>query len=101
MENWAKKVLYLMRQKNINQKQLAKKAGLTESTVSRYLHSKRTPDMKTFMKVCLALDVDVNYFLDEEDKNETAFVHIATAISIYKDDLTSQEKNKLILQLLS
>ena len=41
--NWNEMVSDLMKKKGVNQKQLSKLSGITESSISRYLKSDKTP----------------------------------------------------------
>ena len=61
--DWAKKVSELMKQKGINQKQLSKLSGITESSISRYLEGNKIPRMDIVVNIANALEVETNYFL--------------------------------------
>ena len=93
-------VLDLMKQKGVNQKQLSKLSGITESSISRYLNSDKTPRMDVVVNIAKALQVETDYFLKEEDKGQTAFNVISTAIARKGGELTAEEKNRLIALLL-
>ena len=45
----------IMDEVGISQRQLAKKAHITEAALSRYLNKQRMPNMRTFMNLCYAL----------------------------------------------
>ncbi|SKA69163.1 Plasmid maintenance system antidote protein VapI, contains XRE-type HTH domain [Eubacterium uniforme] len=98
--SWKEKVLELMKQRNINQKQLAELSGITESSISRHLHSERRPRMDIVVNVAKALDVDIDYLLDEGEHLESAYTTISTAIARKGGELTAEEKNKLIALIL-
>ncbi|MBO4750723.1 MAG: helix-turn-helix transcriptional regulator [Lachnospiraceae bacterium] len=98
--NWNQMVLDLMKQKGVNQKQLSKLSGITESSISRYLNSDKTPRMDVVVNIAKALQVETDYFLKEEDKGQTAFNVISTAIARKGGELTAEEKNRLIALLL-
>jgi len=99
--DWRGKVISLMTTKKINQKDLAKLSGITESSVSRYLNSEQEPRIDVLLNFAKALEVDVNYLLENgENRNESNFINIATAIARNGNDLTSEEKNKLIMLVL-
>ena len=96
MEKWKDKVIRLMSERNINQKQLSQISGMTESSVSRYLHSDKRPRMDVVVNFAKALNVETEYLLDEEDKCESAYNAIATAIARKGNELTPEERNRLI-----
>lgn len=98
---WKEKVTVLMHEQNITQKQLSQLSGITESSVSRYLHSDRRPRMDVVVNFAKALGVTTDYLLDEDEKTaETAFETISTAIARKGGELTPEEKNELIALLL-
>lgn len=97
---WNDKVLALMKQQGINQKQLSRLSGISESSISRYLHSEKRPRMDIVINIAKALHVETEYFLDDNDKSDAAYNSIATAIARKGHELTSEEKNKLILLIL-
>lgn len=99
--NWQSKVKKLMADRSINQKQLARLSGITESSVSRYLSSERRPRLDIVINFAKAFGVSTDYLLDEDEKSsESAFETVATAIARKGGDLTPEEKNELILLLL-
>lgn len=100
--SWKEKVLDLMDANGINQKQLSALSGITESSVSRYLKGNQRPRIDVLVNFAKALNVKVDYLLEEEETNGTAtsFQNIATAIARDGNELTEEEKNKLILLIL-
>lgn len=53
----------IMDEVGISQRQLAKKAHITESALSRYLNKQRMPNMRTFMNLCYALQCEYSDLL--------------------------------------
>ena len=49
----------LLKEKNISQKELADKIGLTESAVSRFVKENRIPTGENMLKIANALNVKV------------------------------------------
>ena len=47
----------------ISQRQLSKKAHITEAALSRYLNKQRMPNMRTFMNLCYALQCEYSDLL--------------------------------------
>ena len=97
---WREKVLELMKKKGINQKQLSELSGISTSSLSRYLNGDIVPRMDIIINIANALQVEPDYFLDEEDKSQSAYTTIATAIARKGNQLSPKEKNQLIALLL-
>ena len=97
---WKEKVIKLMEERHINQKELAGLSGINESSISRYLRSDKQPRMDVVVNVAKALKVDTGYFLEEGEKLESAYNTISTAIARKGSELTPEEKNRLIALLI-
>ncbi len=97
---WREKVSRLMEERHMTQKQLAELSGITESSISRYLHNTKRPRMDIIVNIAKALNVETEYLLDEEEKCESAYNTIATAIARKGNELTAEEKNSLIAILI-
>ncbi len=98
--SWKEKVLDLMEQRNIKQKELSRLSGITESSISRYLHSDKRPRLDVVVNIAKALSVETNYLLDETESTDSAYNTISTAVARYGSELTAEEKNKLIALIL-
>ena len=48
---------------HITQRELAAAVGVTDLTLSRYIHGKRTPDVLVLTRICETLGVSANYLL--------------------------------------
>lgn len=94
------KILRLMKEQNLNQKQLASKALITEASMSKYLSGERTPRIDVIVKLAKALETPVNVLLDEEDAPENPYLFASTALARCKGQLTEEEKKKLMKFLL-
>lgn len=97
---WREKVTKLMDERKITQKQLSKLSGITESSISRYLHSNQRPRMDIVVNIAKALHVETDYLLDDDEKSESAYNAIATAIARKGNELSEGEKNQLIALLI-
>ena len=94
------KILRLMKEQGLNQKQLADKASITEASMSKYLSGDRTPRIDVIVKLAKALGTSVNYLLDNEAAPENPYIYASTALARCKDQLTEEEKKKLLKFLL-
>ncbi len=70
------KILNLLRQKHITQKQLSKIIDTEEAVISRWISGKTMPSLKSLEKLAAALEVSVQDLLNEDfsmydcDKND-------------------------------
>lgn len=95
---WKEKVKKLMIEKNISQKKLSELSGITESSVCRYLKGDRTPRIDIVVNFAKALDVEVDYLLEEEPLNP--YESVKRAIARHGSDLTIEEQEELANLLL-
>lgn len=96
---WNEKVLKLMKEKGLSQKQLAQECKIAESSVSRYLKADKRPRLDIVVNFAKILGVQPEYLLDDNDLNENAFALISTAIARKGKELTPEEKNRLIAMI--
>ena len=80
-----KKILRIMKEKEMSQKQLARASGITEAAISKYISGEREPRITFLKRIADALDVPADEFLYEkvdhpehyQGKNECIDVMIA------------------------
>ena len=80
-----KKILRIMKEKEMSQKQLAAASGITEAAISKYISGEREPRITFLKRIADALDVSADEFLYEkvdhpehyQGKNECIAVMIA------------------------
>ncbi len=58
------------RKKFGTQEKVAEIVGVNAKTISAFENGRRTPSLLTFLKMCDAINVDMNYILEIERKNE-------------------------------
>ena len=59
----------ILSQKKMTQKELAVKAGVTESAISYYMKGQRTPSGEVLMRIAKVLDTTTDYLLGGSEKN--------------------------------
>jgi transcriptional regulator with XRE-family HTH domain len=97
------KILELSKQKGITQRDLANKIGITEVSISRYIHGTRIPNANIIKKIAEVLEVSVGEILGEKDKTEEEtekFDIVYNTIKEIKDKLTIDEKMKIVRLLI-
>ena len=63
MSVFSERLIALMKQNRINQKELAQKAGVTESAMSYYVKGDRTPRSDVLTRIAKALETTTDYLL--------------------------------------
>ena len=68
-----KRVMQMMKQKEVTQRELAGLSGVTEAAMSRYMRGERQPRAEVVANMATALGVTSDYLLGrKEDKSEIA-----------------------------
>ena len=91
---WVDTVKSAMEKQGINQKELAKRTGITESSVCRYLKGDRKPRIDIVINFARELGLNVSELL-ELDGNNSAYSDIARR----GGELTDEEVNSLVQML--
>jgi transcriptional regulator with XRE-family HTH domain len=87
----------LMREKGLNQKQLAQKTHLTEAAVSKYLSGSRRPQLAVLLTLAAALGTSTDYLVGAKGAEGDRYKILENAIRQNKGSLTAEEKMRLIL----
>lgn len=74
MDTLGKRITFLLNQKNLNQKELAKLTGISEVSIGRYINGKREPSASLLFEIASALDTTTDYLLGLSD-NSKAMPH--------------------------
>ncbi len=67
MDTLGKRILKLLNDKNLTQKELAKIVGTTEVSIGRYVNDKREPSATMLASIANALNVSTDYLLGRPD----------------------------------
>lgn len=97
------RIKYLLIHNRMNQRDLADKAGITYTSLSRYINGERTPNSKILAKIATALNIDANFLLginkDIEDP-EKDFYKTQRLTARSADKWTKKQKADLILAIM-
>lgn len=93
MADIGKRILYLRESLNLSQKELAKKAGITEASLSRYENNRRKPKADVITKIAEALGCTTDFLLGRSD-NKTS------NINSYRDNNKSKKMEEKITEIL-
>ncbi|MGB4985002.1 MAG: helix-turn-helix transcriptional regulator [Erysipelotrichaceae bacterium] len=67
MTVFSEKVMYLMEEQGLTQKELSKRANVTESAISYYLSGDRTPRSDVLVRIAKALGTSIDFLLGSEE----------------------------------
>ena len=68
LENFSEKLTELLKDTQITQRELADAAGLSESSVSDYIHGRKMPGVKALTNIAYVFDVTFDELMDFEDR---------------------------------
>ena len=96
-EGMNKRILELLAQKNMTQKQLSERASVTEAAISHYIKGDRVPRSAVAERIANALGTSVDYLLNgsnpyDDDEKEQTFRLIARNAS----NMTYEEKKRIM-----
>lgn len=88
-------------QKHMTQKELAVQTGLTESSISHYVHDRRTPRGESLQIIAKALDLTTDELLEGVFQTSRAeWIEIKKLFSRHTGDWTTDQKLELIRILI-
>lgn len=103
MENLiGKRILNLLEQKNITQRDFAKMLGITEVSVSRYINGKHTPHSDILSKMAETLGTTTDYLLgnDVPERTDADFSHLKQLVH-YFENLSEEEQHEAAKEILN
>ncbi len=96
-KEFGERLLHLLQQKEMSQKELASILEVTEATISRYISGEREPKTEILANIATALGTTSDYLLGLENNLDFSTVKGLLARNIHK--MTAQEKTELIKTL--
>lgn len=95
MEKIGERLLVLLKEKHITQKDLAAMVGVSESALSRYIKNEREPKIEVLANLATALDTTVDYLVTG-NKAKTNFDEIYRLVARGSYILTESQKMAII-----
>lgn len=74
MNNFKTMLQYLRKRSGLSQFGLAKRLGISPSSISMYENGKREPNFETLELIADFFNVDMNFLLGEKDKRELSYI---------------------------
>ena len=99
---FAQRLAALLKQQGITQKELAEIVGVTEATLSRYMHSDRIPKAEILANIATALHTTSEYLLGTEEEGDikTDYPRIIRLIARNNASRTKEQKKEIMSILL-
>lgn len=89
----------LMEDKNITQKELAKRINIDETAMSRYVNGSRTPRIDILANIAKEFDVSIEYLIGEDDR-DYKYGEIKNVICRNVHEMTDSQRLEL-MEILS
>ena len=64
IKSFTEELKYYMKERNMNQRELAQRSGLAESTISDYVHGNKIPTIRGVNNIAIALNIGVEQLID-------------------------------------
>lgn len=86
-EDFGKKLSFLLKDKGLSQRELAKSIGVTETTISRYASGGRVPRGSEIKKIADVLGVSIDFLLSNDHKYMSVN-ELLVKLNILANDIT-------------
>lgn len=101
-KNLNERLVVLLERKNMTQKDLAVKAGVTEAAISHYIKGNRMPRVSVLTRIAEALDTTPDYLLNGiETGADSEIKYAKRLIARNVHQMTREEKMDIIDILIS
>ncbi len=92
----------LLKSRGITQKELAKRAGITEAAISHYIKGDRTPRSSVLSRIAIVLHTTSDYLMEGIPQNAASEIGYAKRlIARNANQMTNAEKKEILSILLS
>ena len=93
MDNLGNRIKDLLKVRKMTQKELSKKVGISEQSMSRYINNKRIPDVILCDEIARILGVTVDFLLGKENN---PYIMLIGIILRNRKNLNNDQKIELI-----
>ncbi len=100
METNGKFIKEELKRRNISQKELCEKTGISESTMSKYLNSDRQLRGDVIVKIARALNVNLYQLFGITSSNENTYDVCKTALLARNGNKLSPEEKKELINII-
>lgn len=100
MKTIGERIAKLMKNEKLTQKELATMAGVTESTLSRYINDERRPKAEVLANIATALNTTSDYLVNGNTE-KADFNEIYQLVARGVNNMDDSEKKKLMRLLIN
>ena len=94
---FSRRLEQLIQERNISQKELARRADVTEAAMSHYLKGDRTPRSSVLARIALALGTTSDYLMEGMPQNRSEeFEYAKRLIARNVDQMSKAEKMEIM-----
>ena len=97
---FSKRLSVLLQQRNMSQKALAIKAGVTEAAISHYLKGDRTPRALALARISEALGTTTDYLMGGDEADSVGELNYAKRLIARNVHQMSQEEKLDLIKIL-
>lgn len=95
------RIKILMNEKHMTQKELAKSAGITEASLSKYMNGTRTPRIDVIVSISRVLGVTTDELIGNPTQDgQMGIVQMKAVLARGMDSISEKDKKELIRFLL-
>ncbi|MCR4746795.1 MAG: helix-turn-helix domain-containing protein [Lachnospiraceae bacterium] len=96
------RILELLEERNMSQRELAEKVGVTEVSMSRYINSRRIPRAAVLSNIAKVFHVSTDYLLgiEKPESREEGYIELKSTLMQNLPKLTWKQKKNLIHAIL-
>lgn len=92
MAQFGDKVLEILEEKNISQKEFTKSLNIAQTTLNGYIKNRRQPDFETVKSMAFLLEVSTDYLLDYHEGSNNLSLQELSMITKMRKMSTSQQQ---------
>lgn len=94
---FAENLASTLKARNMSQRDLARRAGITEAAVSRYVKGLRQPRAMTTQRIAAALDVPITSLLDTTgDMPESLLAKAVSTVCVQSVQLSAEQRASIL-----
>ncbi len=98
-KNLSIKILGVLREKNLTQKDLAEKIGITQAALSKILSGKFLTKVSTVQKIANSLNVPVGYLMDDNQEKNLENNNIILELLKSQNSILNEINEKIDLEI--
>ena len=99
-QDFNERIAFLLRQKNMTQRDLARRSGVTDAAMSHYIKGDRVPRSTVMARIAEALGTSTDYLMFGNESNSEAEIKQAVRLIARNANQIGIEDKKRIIDIL-